>query len=246
MKELATRIQGEWLQLTPGIAHGYMLFLADTVSKRRLIPKITNNRSVFAIMAFFEEEGNFDEWVYDPEREEYYTSIIFPTLLPGGVTRVEIDKVLEFRHETSIIRADFRRNVEKFALELQKIKSKDYAQEIALQLKKNLDAHEKSLVEIAKEKALKLVPSIVSVGVPTALTAIGAFGLSGNPFELKDIMNSVAIGAVSSIADASNKKIWTPASASYYLKLNSRFSDGEKMVLSNPKFYKDFEEFIND
>lgn len=247
LKELAYQIDGDWIKLSPEIAHGYMLFLADSISKSRKLPKITDEKDVFAIIPFFEQEGNFDEWIYALDRELYYNSVIFPILLPGGVTRVEIENILRFREGTREFRNVFRKNIEEFVEEVKDIESPEYIKELAFCLKQNMDKHNKGLLERAKDFAINLIPSILAVGVPTTLTAMGVMGLAEEPFKMKNLMNSAYIGSISAMADATTKKYtWTPKSASYYLKLNSRFYDGENFDIDVPKFDKVLEEFIND
>jgi hypothetical protein len=246
LRDLSTKIDGDWLALYPEIAHGYMLFLADIVSKKRNMPKLTDNSNVFSIMTYFDQEANFDEWVYHPNREDYYSSIVFPMFVPGGVTRVDIDQILKFREVTSESRAIFRNTIEEFVTGIQIIDSREYAFDLARSLENKLISQKRSLIDRSKSKAISLIPSLLAVGVPTSLTALGVWGLEGDPFEQKKILNSAAIGAISSIANSVNKKFWKPDSASYYLKLNNRFNDGEKLNLAIPRFDKYFEEFMND
>ncbi len=246
LRELSIRIDGDWLVLSPEIAHGYMLFLADIVSKRRNMSKITDNSSAFSVMTYFDQEANFDEWVYDRNREDYYSSIMFPTFVPGGVTRVDIDQIFQFREVTVEARAHFRNTIEEFITGIQTIESKEHAFDLAQSLESKLSSQKRTLLDIGRAKAVNLIPSLLAVGVPTTLTALGVLGLGGDPFELKRILNSAAIGAISSIANTANTIKWKPDSASYYLKLNNRFSDGIGLDFTIPRFDKDFEEFMND
>lgn len=246
LEELALRIDGDWIKLSPEIANGYMLFLANSVSKRRQLPKITDNKDVFSIMSFFEQEGNFDEFIYSIDRNVYYTTVIFPTFLPGGVTRVDIDNLLRFREDTKYLRASFRQTIEQFVVRLKDIDSFDYALDLAASLRDELESFKLNFKELAKQRAIKLVPSLLAVGLPTFISTLGLLKDNGNTFEHRNLLGAVSIGIISSIAGSSSTiNTWTPQCASYYLKMNSRFSDGEPLSLEIPKFDKPFEEFIN-
>jgi hypothetical protein len=245
LKELAQKINGDWIVLNSRLANGYMFFLANSISKRRRLPKITDRQDVFSIMPYFEQEGNFDEYVSASGREQYYSSIIFPTFIPGGVTRVNIDQILQFRKETGELRRNFRQAVEEFAVNLLKIDSKDYAQELSNSLRKKLESNKKGILETAKLYAKDFIPSFLTIGLPTAISTLGLLGSDGNPFQMKKIIDSVCVGAISAMAN-SNSRIWSPQMASYYLKLNRKFYDGESFNLEIPRFDRIFEEFIND
>lgn len=55
---------GDWLQLPRGLADGYMLFLANSVSRKRRLPKFTDSDTMFVSMEYFAMNGEFSEFVY--------------------------------------------------------------------------------------------------------------------------------------------------------------------------------------
>lgn len=85
--------------------------------------------------------------------------------------------------------------------------------------------------------------SLFVVGVPTTLTAMGALGLSGEPFAAHKIASSVLIGAVASYSDFSKTKKQNRDSsyASYLIQV-------DKLVKPNTPYrlMRNFEEFMND
>ncbi len=77
MESLSRTVDGHgWLHLPAGIATGYMLFLAETVARRRALPKMTDNADVFAIMPFFTTNGGVGELVYDRDAEEVAMALV--------------------------------------------------------------------------------------------------------------------------------------------------------------------------
>src|SRR5439155_8490595 len=55
------------LEVSKEIADTYVLFLADTVARRRNVEKLTDDRDVFALTHYFANNGDFDEFICNPE-----------------------------------------------------------------------------------------------------------------------------------------------------------------------------------
>jgi hypothetical protein len=53
--------KGDWLELPRGLADGYLLYLADSVAKRRALPKLTDSDTLFVAMQYFAMGGNMEE-----------------------------------------------------------------------------------------------------------------------------------------------------------------------------------------
>ncbi|WP_394897800.1 hypothetical protein [Clostridium butyricum] len=244
--ELSKKVTGDWITLSEQIVHGYMLFLANSVCRNRKISKITDNPDVFSIMGYFENDGQFDEFIYNPNAQEYYTNLVVSTLVPAGVERTDINILLKFREKTSRLRSEFRNTVCSFTDEIKDINDKEYAQDLIKKLKKDLDYSKEGLIEQSFSFIKNLVPSLISVGIPTTLTAFGTLGSQGDLFSKKTIMESCSIGAIAAISDGISKcKGWSSDTASYYVGMRSTFEDGF-LRYYEPRFDRIFEEFMND
>lgn len=246
LKELAIQITGDWITLSEQVVHGYMLFLANSICQNKNIPKITDNSDVFSIMTYFENDGQFDEWVLRDNAAEYYSSIIVPTLIPAGVERTDMETILKFRDNTTKGRDEFRNAVSSFTDELKNIKDIEYAREVTENFKKSLEESKQNINETGRAIIKNLVPSFLTVGVPTQVSTLGLLGINDNPFSMLNIMKSFFIGSVAAFTDGYGKsKSWESKTASYYFGLKSTFEDGF-LRIKIPRFDRIFEEFIND
>lgn len=246
LESLAKSITGDWITLSKQVVNGYMLYLAKAISENRNIPKITDNSDIYSIMTYYENDGNFDEFVMT-DRDHYYSSLIIPTLIPGGVARVDIENILRFREKTKEGRDAFRNTINDFILELQKVKDIEHANIITENLKNNLLNSKSNIIEIGKNFFKNFIPSLLTIGVPTAITTLGLLGINSDPFALNNIKNAVFISAIASLAGTFQKnKIWKPKDASYYLQLQNVYYDGYNYNFSIKSYSRIFEEFIND
>jgi hypothetical protein len=249
LASLATKIDPDGrLSLSAEVANAYMLFLAESISRRRRIPKLTDNADMFAIMHYFMTDGNIDEWVYNPDAKEATTALVLEMVLPGGLNTMSIDRVLEVRRKTQEGRRAFRRAVNDFTEELKDVQDKDYAKELTKRFReRTLQANNTTLQSIG-QTGRDAGYAVLSVGVPTTLTSIGMFVGLGNEFGLTAFGQGLMIGAVAALADAlrGRRKAWTPAEALYYMQLDHVFKSEEGLRFSVACYDRLMEEFIND
>ncbi len=236
----------EWLKLNKDVANLYMLFLAETVSRRRGIPKLAHDQDMYSIMHYFQNNGNFDESTYNLEQEEATATLTLPNVMPNNIGIMTIDQILEFRNRTGQARANFRRCITEFSERLSKIEDPKFAKEYADEFISDLEKSQATIAKSLKVALSELPLSLLSVGIPTTLSAIGIFGAA--PFDLNAIGKSCFIGAVSSIADASKsvRKLWQGNCANYLHKLNGYTRTASGVSYSISKYDRLFEEFVND
>jgi len=239
-----------WLSLSPEVANAYMLFLADTISRRRQIPKLTSSSDMFAIMHYFSNNGNFGEWLYNEEQEEVTAALVLPAILPSGLEYIHMKEILVFRNKYEENRHLFRELVQSFVNDLSKIEDKDHAKQITKDFRENLKINNHSFLKKAR-KVIEEVPlAMISVGFPTTISAIGVLAAlrGGDPYDFINISSSCLIGIVASVADAkkSVRKNWSSTESSYYLALNKMFyADGE-LKFTIPRYDRLMNEFVND
>jgi DNA-directed RNA polymerase specialized sigma54-like protein len=129
LESLAKNIDAEgFLRLSPEIANAYMLLLSETISRRRQIPKLTDNPDMFAIMHYFANDGNFDEWLTNDESKEVTTTVVLENILPDGISDMDMKEVLKFRDQFKSYREDFRNSIMSFTQQLALIEDQEFAQ----------------------------------------------------------------------------------------------------------------------
>jgi hypothetical protein len=242
-------INDGWLRLTKETAKLYMLFLAETISERRQIPKLTYDDDMFAIMHYFQNKANFDESLYQRDKEETTASIVLPTILPKGLEHIDMTHLLEFRNRNEEGRVEFRKIITEYADGISKVEDKDYARELTKDFSEKLNNNSTKISKNMKLPLDELKYAMVSIGLPTTLTAIGALAINNNdPFDFVNIGASCFIGAVASIADVrrSTRKNWDSTKSSYLVNLKNITGSASGLKFSIPKYDRLLEEFIND
>src|SRR5260370_5735208 len=160
--------EGDWLELPSGVADGYMLFLADTVARRRAIPKLTDSDTMCGAMQYFAMNGNMDESSQARPGGDMSTALIFRYVSPAGIHERSMRDVLEFRKANTEGRHAFHRAVESLSSKVARIDDGEYAKELVGSFIRELQASEKvSLAEIREHFSQ---PETISLclGLPVA------------------------------------------------------------------------------
>ena len=234
-----------WIELPRDIVRGYMFFLSNQVAKRRQLGRCTDDKYSYAVAAYFSEDANFDERLYNPEAAGFYSTLIFNDLLPMKISSVPMEKIIAAVNASRDERAEFRKELIKWTTELHGCASADHAATILSDYKQDLvDARDR--LKAAQGFMNKDdVGCLFSVGVPTALTAYGALvSGSADPFGLYTIGSSMLIGAMAAYWDYKRARsaVSNPYGAAYLISLEERFA-GTKVF---PSFDRYLEEFVND
>lgn len=246
---LSSSINAEgFVKLDSRTANSYMLFLAESLARNHSIPKITDDRDMFSAMQYFEHNGNFDEAVYNEERNEVISTLALGSLVPAGIDTYSMDSIIAFRNRTDEGREAFRLAVAELINELKGIHDKDYFFRRIARFDEELRKSRKTISQVLKQDGTDMAYALFSVGLPMAFTTFGALALLGDPWSFQKIGGSAFLGVVSTIADQmrTRRKHWAPQDASYWMSLNSAFSNGESIQYKLPNFHRSFEEFVND
>lgn len=237
-----------FLSISEEVANVYMLFLADVVSKRRNISKLTDNGDMFAVMHYFANDANFNEWIYNEESVEVTSSLVISTLLPKGVEYMNIDKVIEFRKNTVDGRTAFRESIDRLVSELCLIEDEIFRKDRIVEYQTKIEKDNKDIIHQAGNLLDDYKYSLLSVGLPTSMTALALLVGSEKAFDLTQIGSSCFIGAVSALADASRskRKNWKATDTFYYHQMEKVFGSEKGITFTIPRFHSIFEEFIND
>ena len=237
-----------FLSLSKEVANSYMLFLSDSVSRRRLIPKITDDADMFMAMSYFEQDGNFDEAVYSDERDEVTATLALPSLVPSGIGTFPMQKVIKFHRESMEGREAFRLAVSVLIDELKDIKDKEFFLKRISKFDNDLRSSSNSIGSVLKSGKADFAYALVTAGLPMALSSFSVMGMAGDPWNFQTIGQSALLGVVAALADhtRNRRSTWSSKEASYWLSLNSAFKEDSGIRLSLPRFHSKFEEFIND
>jgi len=249
LQSLSKKIDPDgWLKLSPEIANTYMLFLAETISRRRQLPKLTDNSDMFSIMYYFANDGNINEFLCNEDNNEAATSMVLSTLLPGGLSYTSMKNVLDFRSKFEESRQSFRVAVMGFSEQLSKVEDSNYAQGLIEDFQKSLTNSQKSIFKAIGQSIDDAKAAALSIGLPTTLTAIGAFAGAGDPFDFLRLGQAGLIGAVTTLADVvrNRRNGWSGNESSYYLQLNRVFKADGGINLAIHRYDRIIEEFIND
>jgi hypothetical protein len=236
------------LQVSKEIADTYVLFLADTIARRRAMEKLTDDKDVFALTHYFANNGDFNEFVSNPEAREASLAITFPALIPGGLEYVSMAKVLAFRDKHREGRGEFRVSIDDFVAALTKVDDEEHAHTLIREFADRLQRENGNWLTIVKREFSKVAMSSLSVGLPAALTAMGTMISSGS--SIKDAptyIGSVAVGCVATLANTmqSRRQAWTARDSFYYAQMRNEFGDG-KLQFVVPRYTQAFDEFMND
>lgn len=248
-KSLETKIDPDgFLNLSSEVASSYMLFLSESLSRRRNIPKITDNADMFTLMHYFTNDGNIGEWVYDEEAEEATIAFILQQVLPGGLEYMSIDHVIKFRLNYIEGRQELRQTVVDLLEEFTQIEDKNYAKEKMKSFCEKYLKKQRNLSSIIKNLFGGVAYNTLTIGVPASITAIKLFGGGANPFNIIELLPGAWLTAVAALADKalSRRKKWKQSDASYYYDLHRIFKSDKELELRVTDYTYTMNEFIND
>ncbi len=225
-----------------------MLFLCESVSRRRRIPKITDDADMFTVMGYFVHDGNFDEAVYSEERDEVTAALTLASIVPRSIETYPMRNLIQFHKDSQEGRAAFRQTVAGLIEELKGVKDKAFFEKRIQKFDKDLRGTRSSMASALKKGAADLGYAMITAGLPMAFTAFGVIGIGADAWTPQALGQSALLGVVAAIADhaRSRRASWTSKEANYWLSLQSAFPSEDGVNLKVPSFHRKFEEFIND
>ena len=249
LEALSNKIDPDgFLSVSPEVANTYMLYLANVVSRRRGITKLTDNPDMFSIMHYFANDGNFGEWINNPDSKEVAASFLIPYILPKSIEFLSIKEIIKFRDKTQSAREAFKESLDDFIDKASHIDDLDFLKKHAEEFINKIEKGRDNIADRTKEFAKDIMYSIISVGLPTTFTALSIFSAGSDIFGLVSVGKSCSIGAVASVADTARsiRKKWKSSDNFYYLQLKKVFGDKTGVKFSTWNYHRIFEEFIND
>lgn len=230
-----------WLHLSKELARGYMFKLSQVVARIRNLNRGTDDFDAWSINPYFCENGNFSEFLQDPDAKGFFCSVTLEDVIPQNIGEVSSRDLISFVRKRKEERRLLREKFDEFTDHIAKVSNLQHAGQVNLDFIDDLiSSKEEYKKSMDSWKNIKALP--ISTGVPVSLTALGTFAaLSANPFSVATIAGSLVIGAICSYADFYRAKTNRGPSYSSYLiqidKLCKNVSGYSRMLL---------DEFIND
>jgi hypothetical protein len=223
-----------------------MLFLSDSVARRRGLSKFTDSESLFVAMQYFEADGNMDaDYVLPDMGEDGIASLILNTFVPAGIESASMREVLRFCQANAEGKIAFRTAIHTIATGLVKIDDPNFLRDVAEQEKQRLEEASHLTLARIREHFSGFQPLVIYLGLPLATKVIDA--LTGN-HDYVGQFASVGVAGIVALADIakSRRKEWVSREASYYCELRRNFDSRSPVPRRSRPLYRMMEEFMND
>jgi hypothetical protein len=234
----------EWLEIPKGIGNGYLLYLAQSVAKRRGMPKITDSDAMFVAMQYFATSRDFKESVQDVHGCDASAVVALRTILPGGLQWAPMERVLKFHKASHDGRAALRGAFESLAEELAAVEEPTYVEEIAHRFKANISQAEGFTMPRIREFFADTGALALQVGLPVAATGVASMLADTSTVTVGKVLVQL-VGALAGGLGARRKE-WRSAEATYMAKLNLEFDGDCPFPKKQVAMDRLMNEFIND
>jgi len=238
-------------KLPSRIANGYMFFLSDAVSKRRNIPKLTDNPDMFTAMTYFDVEGNIDHWYTDEEATETYSNLVIENLIPADIRSLSIKELIKINNGMAEYKKEFRKTISEFNDKMTKIEDSEFALQELRKFKNELTRAKATKTEMLRTYVKELQTSLLYVGLPVCTTSIIGSVYSSPPdlySTMVQISKGIFLGCVASLGNAAKdvRNRWTSSRSNYYLELKKHLTSKENVQIRITNMNDRMEEFMND
>ncbi len=237
--------EGDWLDLPRGLAEGYMLFLSDTVARRRALPKLTNSESMFLAMQYFAMDGNMSELGNPADGEDMSAALVFRYMSLAGIDDHPMRTVLKFREANSEGREAFRQAVKRLVGELSKVEDQDHARELVLSFITDLQESERITLARLLEHFSQTHTILLYLGLPLFVKAFETASKSADGTWSLGRFGLAAIWVLGDVLKSRRSK-WVPEEATYLAKLRESFVGDNPFPKRMPRFDQMMNEFLND
>lgn len=225
------------------ISRGYMFYLANSVAGRRNLALATDNRDAWSIMPYFIDQANFDDQVWNPKAEGYYTSLIFTDLLPMNIEYVDIKTIINFVDKRKDERERLRNVICELALELSQCSSREHGVTLRQDFLKDMERAKDDFRKSSGFINDDIGYSLLVVGLPVGLSLFSAIGMKSDPYEPSGILPSVIFGAIAAYLDyrRARNNFHKDSPVSFLVDIDKQLKKHHI-----PLYWRSFEEFIND
>ncbi|MEI7999519.1 MAG: DUF6236 family protein, partial [Candidatus Omnitrophota bacterium] len=145
LDDIAKSHDRDWYSLPSELVRGYMFYLSQTISERRQLVRGTDNADAWVVSAYFAENGNFKEFVYDTEAEIQYYNLAINDLIPLGIKDVPMSQIIEFVKKRRDEKSIFRNTLSGFVDKLAECESESHAKVLLQDYAKTLSTTKNDL-----------------------------------------------------------------------------------------------------
>ena len=232
------------------IGSGYMFYLADTISQRRNIAKLTEDIDVFAGMTFFDGGAGFGEEMITDTSLDAYSNLVIESLIPADIRSLSIDKIIKLNEKYKVEKTRFRNLISNFIGKLSKIEDSEFAKKEIESFKKSLIENQATKYEVLRSFIGELKFSLFYVGFPTLISNILGNLISPHEdfYSFNKICQGASIAGVASIVQAGRetRREWKSSTSNYYIDLLKDLDSKDPVNLKYRNVRGRLNEFVND
>lgn len=232
------------------IANGYMFYLAEAISRKRNIPKLTDDQDMFAAMSYVHAEGKFGEWICDPDASEVYVNLVIDRLVPADIDQIDMDILLKRNQRFGKAKTAFRVLIEEFMEDFINIEDPEFAKSRLDKFQKSMIEHNNMVKEDLKTISNEFYGAVLYGGFSaSAFAVISAIGKSLGPIdETSCLVAGVAFGGVATLnrLGAEIRKKRKPTGVNYYVDLLNKIPACHQPRNRHWNVNNLIEEFVND
>ena len=229
----------DWFYFPANIARGYMFTLAQTIAESRHLVRATDNLDIWSVSPYFTEKGNFpfEDVPYKNGNEGVYCSLMIEEALPTNAGVLSASEIINFNIKRKDERTLFRNHINELVYRLPLIKSREQWDDEMNFLLENFERDKEEYKKSYGKLGRVFKNSVIAVGVPTYLTAIGSQIFEDNT----QLLPSLAIAAIATISNFNLiKKNRNPSYASYLIDIKGKANQIPNIASQY------LHEFIND
>ena len=233
-----------FLSVSEEVANAYMLFLATNIARRRKIGKATDDENVFSVDSYFQFDGNFNSWIWNPDQTEVAASVVLPQILPSGIETDSMARVLDFRRKYAEARTSFRDSVITLCKTLTEVESASHVQNIIDDFYYKITNAKEFPKGGILSKALHRGWPALAVGLPFAASVF----LTNGEFDFVKTFQTIDIALIATLANSinSNRSNWRESDAFYHLGLRGHFVSNIGYRQGMTRITDKFHEFMDD
>lgn len=212
----------DWLIVNNDVGMLYMTFFAKSISKRTLMPVVTDVELSYLAAIQFELKINSD---YNNQFEYRLGNLLIETMVPKKINAVPLDKIIEIREKYSDERTAFFNEVSNLANSIPEIDNASALNDAVNQHSKLILNETKKLEKLYETHKIETMNKFLSISIPTTVASLSDYVPDiAKPFLAA---SGVIFGLVSSANAVKKEKLELQSNPkSYLLNLKSELSGG--------------------
>lgn len=238
-----------FIKVNRDIANGYMFFLASTISKRRNIPKMTDNADMYAAMTFFDYEGKLKE-EYSSTKNDIAANIIIENVIPGNIDVLSMNDVITISENNYDAKKVFHEKLEILIDNMSQVEDSGTLVEMVNDFRTDILSINREKKKIINSITNKIGKSFLFIGVPLFATSMlqDLLPLTQGVTIEQALLRGVAITGIASISEAAQdiREHWDNRKSNYLLQIKNHLYHSNQKILEPAHIKHLMHEYIND